>query len=265
MHSHHMKEIEAHFDLRSAKGAEKLRASLAGVQATFVCFTNRVGSNYFTDVIGRAGMGVRVAEEDFNSASVISTSIKNKLTSFVDYLAFIIERTKNNNTLFLKIGAAQLLWMANRGLLGDFFPNCRFVYLRRRDKIAQAVSLFLMNKTGRHLASDPTTVSENDIEFDEVALAKQLKWIVDNEAVFDYFFALHRLEPFEIFYEEFTKSPGSHLVKLADFCGVKPRNWLEVGAVMKQSDRITLQRTKINNELSRKMEKYFEIQKPSLE
>jgi LPS sulfotransferase NodH len=183
MGSHHRKEIEAHFILRSESGAQKLLASLRDVQTTFLCFTNRAGSNYLTELLYKVGFGVRVAEEDFNSSSAIAASKLYHMPAFDEYLAYVVKETERNGTLFCKIGSSQLFWLADQGFLSDFFPRAKFVFIRRRDKIAQAVSLYLAKPTGRYSddipGTGPVPVPVPVPVFDKVSIAEDLRFIIE--------------------------------------------------------------------------------------
>ena len=201
MSSHHKTEIEAHFPLRSAEGARQVRAELEGVQTVFVCFTNRVGSNLFTDLLDQAGFGVRVAEEDFNSSTVIAASTRRGFAAFDQYVAFMVRNTKLNGTFVAKIGPAQLLWLSNRGFIPDYFSDAKYIFVRRRDKIAQAVSLYIANATGRYKADDgPATEAAEILPFNKRMIADNLMHILSGERDLELFFQLHRVVPLEVWY-----------------------------------------------------------------
>jgi LPS sulfotransferase NodH len=262
MGSHHMAEIEATLALRSATGTARLREVLRGVRTVFLCFTNRVGSNLLTDILDQAGFGVRVAQEDFNSSTVLTASKNHNFNSFSEYLAFLVEITKKNDTCFWKIGAAQLLWLANRGFISDFMPDSKYVFVRRRDKIAQAVSLYIKNKTGQYLADQPRTVTEEP-QFDKNGIARELMWILDNEKIFTFFFTLHNVTALDIWYEGFIASPRASVLQVTKHCGFEQSQWVQPADVDLGRARVRRQGTELNAAFCAAMRREFAIEQSS--
>ena len=258
MQSHHMREIEAGLRLRSEAGTESLRDALRHVQVTFICFTNRAGSNLFTDFVSQAGFGVRIAQEEFNSSNVLTEAKKHSFQSFDEYLAYVVNTTKRNNTCFWKVGASQLLWIANRGLLSEFMPAAKYIYIRRRDKIAQAVSLYIMNRTGQYLKTIASN-QKGELSFDGQTIAKELMWILDSEKIFSFFFTLHNLAALEVWYEDFVISPRACIAEVAMFCGFADQPWINLEAVEVSKSQIKRQASPLNDIFCENMRRQFAI------
>ena len=259
MRSHHMKQIEAHFPLRSPGGLVELNKSIAGARTVFICFTNRVGSNLLTDLLNQAGFGVNIAEENFNAAKVLASSAINNLKDFASYLAYACKVTRRHDSIFLKIGAAQLMWLSNRGYVSDFFSDAKFLFIRRRDKLAQAVSLYIMNSTGQYLAG--MGPDNKSVAFDPKEIARQLKWIVDNESLFLYFFALHSVSPLEIWYEDLVSSPSQTLSAVARHCGLPDLDY-ETMALSAENATVKRQYATINDKFIKEMQRLFALAAP---
>jgi LPS sulfotransferase NodH len=261
MESHHKIEIEAALALRSAAGSQKLAQAAGLARVVFVCFTNRTGSNLLTDIVHQAGCGVRIAAEDFNSTTVLQTARDKGCSSFDEYLAFIIEQTTRNATCFLKIGASQLLWLSKRGFIADFMPNSRYIFVRRRDKIAQAVSLYVLNNTGEYLKSVGKRPRSRP-NFDRDAIAQELMWIVDNEKLFAYFFALHSLPFLEVWYEDFVRSPRDCMVEIAGHCGLAARSWLDLDNIRLDKAQVQRQRSGLKQSFYTRLKRDFAFAAP---
>jgi trehalose 2-sulfotransferase len=255
MASHHKSEIEQHFKLRSEGGTRSLLASLEGVRVVFLCFTNRVGSNYLTDLLSLAGYGVRVAEEDFNSSTAIAVSQRSGIDSYDSYLDHIVKATKRNGTCIWKIGAPQLLWLANRGFVPEFFSSAQYVFLRRKDKIAQAVSLYIANQTGKYVGD----ASETNLPFDKVLIARQLFQIAVGESHFSYFFALHNVLAYEVWYEDLVAEPRSSILELSERFGCAHEPWLNLDAVDETRSLIKKQSSTTNELLIERMHQSFQL------
>lgn len=264
MESHHKIEIEAALALRSAAGSQKLAQAAGLARVVFVCFTNRSGSNLLTDIVHQAGCGVQIAAEDFNSSEVLQTARDQGCSSFDEYLAFVIKRTTRNATCFLKIGASQLLWLSNRGFIADFMPNSRYIFVRRRDKIAQAVSLYILNNTGQYLRSAGKRPHSRP-NFDRDAIAQELMWIVDNEKLFAYFFALHDLPFLEVWYEDLVHSPRDCLVEIARHCGLAARSWLNLDNIGLHKAQVQRQRSELKQSFYNRLKRGFAFNTPAPE
>ncbi len=258
MQSHHKKEIEAFFPLRSVEGDADLKASLEGVKPTFICFTNRVGSNLLTSFLFHAGFGVRVAEEDFNSATVITASKDNGFGSFTKYLAHMCRKTQKNNTLFMKIGAPQLLWLANRGIVPDFFPNAKYIFVRRKDRIAQAVSLYIMNQTGKYLAHIPAK-TDREPDFNKEKIAESLNWILANEKDFEYFFSLHKISPLIVWYEDMLEDAPNVVRNISTFCGLESVAQFDFSELDPANAKVKSQHSDINEQFIAEMRRAFSL------
>jgi LPS sulfotransferase NodH len=257
MGSHHKTEIEAAFQMNSEEGTARLRSSLSGVQVVFLCFTNRVGSNYLTDLLNMTGYGIRVAEEDFNSSTAAAAAQRHAFKSYDSYLDHIVRATKRNDTCIWKIGPAQLLWMANRGFISDFFPDSKYLLLRRRDKLAQAVSLFAANTTGKYISDGSTT--DDALKFDKAEIARDLLQCCVGEAHLAYFYALHSIQPYELWYEDMIADPKACVAGISAWLGTREKPWLKLAAMDTGESLIVKQTSKSKDELLSKMRESFDL------
>jgi LPS sulfotransferase NodH len=233
---------------------------LKGIQVIFLCFTNRVGSNYLTDLLSLAGYGVRVAEEDYNSSTAIAVSKRHKINDYDAYLEHLVRTTARNGTCVWKIGPAQLLWLANRGFVPDFFPDARYIHIRRRNKIAQAVSLFLASQTGKYFGD--TSENGNIVPVDNLDasdIARHLLQILIGESHLEYFFALHNLKPYELWYEDLAAAPQSSILKLSEWLGYADASWLTIDSVDENRSLIKSQHSRTNDVLIEKMRSAFAL------
>ena len=257
MGSHHKTEIERTFQMNSEEGTLCLRSSLSGVQVVFLCFTNRVGSNYLTDLLNLTGYGIRVAEEDFNSSTALAAAQKHGFKSYDSYLDHIVKVTKRNDTCIWKIGPAQLLWLANRGFISDFFPESKYLLLRRRDKMAQAVSLYAANSTGQYVGDGRAT--DVTLNFNKVEIARVLLQCCVGEAHLAYFYALHGIHPYELWYEDMIADPRSCVAGISEWLGTSQKPWLKLVAIDAGESLITKQTSKSKEELLSRMRESFDL------
>jgi LPS sulfotransferase NodH len=107
------------------------------------------------------------------------------------------------------------------GLLSAAFGRTRFVYLRRGDVVAQAVSLLRAEQTGvwtetagerRQPAADPV------FDFGQVrGLARQIE---DDNAAWEAWFAAEGIQPYGVLYEELDADPVGIASGVLSFLGL---------------------------------------------
>jgi LPS sulfotransferase NodH len=100
----------------------------------------------------------------------------------------------------MKSGAEVLL----RGL-----PNLSYIWLRRRDKVAQAVSWYKAIETGRYtrLRDTPTNFNpEQEIEFNFKKIKSHLSALKSFDNGWRSFFASNGITPLAIFYEDLVEN-----------------------------------------------------------
>jgi LPS sulfotransferase NodH len=197
-----------------------------GVRVVFVCFINRSGSNYLLDLIQQLGLGAKPTDEVFNYDHVIERCRKNNIRSFSAYLAKIILANAKNRFCFLKIGGEQLFWLTKHGfLLQMMISNCapKFIFMSRTDKVAQAVSLYIAEATGRFsefkVENSRSSESELRIDYDPTKILDRLRYVDYQEHLFSLFFALHEIEFLSIKYEALDNNPKNILQEILRYVG----------------------------------------------
>jgi trehalose 2-sulfotransferase len=90
--------------------------------------------------------------------------------------------------------------------LSSVFPNLSYIWLRRRDKIAQAVSWYKAIQTGQYvaLADEPEQVLTNEIVFDFKAIKTYWSALRSFDNGWNYFFSSNRVDHFTVDYEDLT-------------------------------------------------------------
>ena len=91
--------------------------------------------------------------------------------------------------------------------LDQIFPNLRVVFVRRRDKVSQAVSLWkaIQDSAWSHEEGASPDASR-ELVFHFEAIDHLLRRIVDHEASWEAYFAENGIEPCRVVYEEFVAS-----------------------------------------------------------
>jgi trehalose 2-sulfotransferase len=99
------------------------------------------------------------------------------------------------------------------------FPQPRFVWLRRRDRVAQAVSFARAVQTGHWHHWDPPPRAAPTFRYDEVdALLRELDEL---EGAWAGWFEQQRVEPLELTYEELVSKPETDTLRVLDFLSLE--------------------------------------------
>jgi len=172
-----------------------------------VCFlaTPRCGSTMFGEALTSTG-AVGVCEEWFNLEYMYGwQQVTNLDFTLEEYLKWVIGHSTRNGVFCCKWHIAQVDNMIQNFKFGmDNFRFDHVFFLRRRDKIAQAVSFAksMLSDQFRHYEK---CKDDRLPEFSEIANA--LKLICNHEEYYKY--QLRKPEHFEIWYEDYQNlNPG---------------------------------------------------------
>jgi trehalose 2-sulfotransferase len=92
-------------------------------------------------------------------------------------------------------------------LLESVFPNLSYIWLRRRDKIAQAVSLFRASSSMSFVkTNDQRPTTGKKIDYDETKIAFYLSAIRQWDNGWRYFFESNGIQPLILEYEDLASS-----------------------------------------------------------
>ena len=223
----HSIEIEKEMPIWDGPGEADFSAMLRKqIKIVFVCFINRSGSNYLLDLIAQLGFGAKPTDEAFNSDQVIARCRRNNISSFAGYLAKIVMANAKDGFCFLKIGGEQLFWLTKHGLLSRMISAGtvpRFIFMSRADKIAQAVSFFIAETTGRFSEAKGGDRSDDEplIEYDAAKILSRLRYVDYQAHLFSLFFTLHGLDYLPITYETLLADPNDTLREILSYVGAE--------------------------------------------
>ena len=119
----------------------------------------------------------------------------------------------------------------NKDLPNYLYPNIKYIYLYRKDKVRQAISIEAARQSGQWLVTGREKVDEfTDYHYDFGVLAQELTWRLDAEERWEDIFAEFRIAPLVINYEHFMKTKAMTLSKIARYLGL-PLNELSEGDI----------------------------------
>jgi LPS sulfotransferase NodH len=229
---------EGKFDFSPHAEAPELTYLLASVP--------RAGSTHFSHILWRTGcLGAPLEYLNFDPAGPYAFAAASPEAQLELWRSVLRRRCSSNGVFGLKAFPLQLqqLQRTNPALLADVLatvlPRDRpryVVYLRRRNRVAQAVSYARASMSGvwrKEQESDgapPLTYSQEQLEAAERGIAFQ-------EDVWARMFHDLRIEPLAIWHEDVLANPAAAASAVAEFLGVTldPTAAVDVPQIVKQS------------------------------
>jgi trehalose 2-sulfotransferase len=127
-------------------------------------------------------------------------------------------------------------------LMAEQFPNLRYVWLSRDDKVRQAVSYFRATKTGQWWKILGVNADEQpetpEFDFDRIQYLERL--LLKHEAQWQKYFEEHDIDPLVLVYEEFAEYHAPAVREVLAFVGITHPEQMEVRPrLQRQSDSLT--------------------------
>jgi trehalose 2-sulfotransferase len=125
--------------------------------------------------------------------------------------------------------------------LDTVFPNLRIIFVRRRDKVPQAVSLWKALQTQQWRNEAEPTADDVGANYDYRAIDYLVNQLHYWDARWEDWFHATGREPIRIFYEEFVGSRAASVGRVLDALGIdppEPENGK--GPMRRQSDDLSL-------------------------
>lgn len=210
----HAFEIRNFFRERARAGERPLEAR----KVLFICFTNRCGSNFFSQAIASDGQ-LPVADEFLCWDVVHKYANEAGLTSIRHYLEWLSRRYESpSGYLVSKLSLSQLIFLYEEGILDEWTGCARFIHIFRRDTIAQAASLNIAWHTKRWTSADIGVEAKVPDDPDE--LFGIARTIALRNAYFQLIFDLLGITPLCVAYEDFVASPADWTRRVGRFLGL---------------------------------------------
>ncbi|BBK31109.1 LPS sulfotransferase NodH [Stella humosa] len=198
------------------------------IRSYVICASPRSGSTLLTTLLhGTGRMGVPA---EYLNPRFLQAEMSRRFDVLLDdgrivgprYLQALLDRRTTANGVFgIKILMAQMQsWtpvQQFRGLL----QGATFLWLRRRDKQAQALSMAMAQATQvwHRQAGDPEAPVPA-VKFDAAHLRRSLGIVLAEDFAWRQFFAINRTTPISVDYEDLVADPGMVCRSLADAVGV---------------------------------------------
>jgi LPS sulfotransferase NodH len=189
----------------------------AGGRAYLLCMTPRSGSSFLSDILGQTG-SVGIAKEHF------PTSPEDPLPSWLAQCgsledAFrILQEDAPSGYFGIKGGLFQMFPLISEGVFAG--PNSIFkhLYLTRRDRVGQAISLARAVKTNEWHSSD-APAPDPDLSFEDVLF--YLRYIRSMAADWETVFSALQINPLHLYYEDLITDPSGTFERIRQHLDVQ--------------------------------------------
>ncbi len=192
-----------------------------------IAFTMRCGSTLLCEYLTANGLG-RPTEYFQYPHGVKNAWLYDALgvskTDFKQMMQELIKQCSPNG-----IFGAKMLWYHKQALIEemqkhdphiqeieDIFPNTRWIYMQRKDKVAQAVSLWRAEYSGRWHSPDHAHKTKKP-KYNFRALYLMYVSILAEEQAWERYFKDQAITPFSFYYEDLLADPRKIISQIADF------------------------------------------------
>jgi LPS sulfotransferase NodH len=189
----------------------ELPATVQPKRGLVICITPRSGSTAISTMISNTTKSVDgflgYPAEYFNLGEDVLSARANHYgcQNFEEYVEkVLIESTDSSGTFSVKGDFIQLYPMLSSQAFKAVAPNVSFVYLHRRDIVAQAVSLA---RAHAHGVWNSSGAFSNAFELSDEEIANWASMIVSMDAAWSLWFSINKIQPVRVAYEDYIKSP----------------------------------------------------------
>ncbi|HUN22194.1 MAG TPA: Stf0 family sulfotransferase [Anaerolineales bacterium] len=204
-------------------------------KSIFICSTGRSGSSFFIDLMYNTGY-LGYPKEYFGNQRRIIRQEETKTKTFSDYLDFLNTNALTENKIFssklfpddlqdikenlLNAGFSQWNNTSDFQILEQFSPKVYFIWLTRRNKIKQALSLYRSFATNqwRYTETSKEKKQADAPSFSDIAY--YIQYVVSLDALWSDFFKQNNLLPLVLVYEDILLNPRLALENVFNFTEV---------------------------------------------
>jgi trehalose 2-sulfotransferase len=229
---------EGRFDFPPCAAAPAITYLLASVP--------RAGSTLFSHILWRTGcLGAPLEFLNFDPAGPYFFAARAPEAQRELWRSLLKRRTSPNGVFGLKAFPTQLqaLHEANPSLLAEVLATIlprggarRIVYLRRRDRVAQTVSLARAAMSGVW-RKEQEGREAGPLEYSDEALQAAERGIAFQEELWERMFRDLAIEPLRLWHEDVLAGPAEAAARVADYLGVEidPAAAIAIPEIRKQT------------------------------
>lgn len=242
-------EIELEQSSLKIGNISKLNA-LSDVHFVFICFTNRSGSNWLSELLGRH-RSLNQAGEPYNFDQILRICKKENISSIVDYFIWQVENKKTADAYFVsKISWDQLYYLTKIGVIPPLAKQSRFIQINRMNILSQSVSYLKALQSAQWTSMHE--VNDVELKYDGLKLIQTMKQIRLSRSMFDLYYSVFGVPKIIINYENLEKNTRMVLLRITDFIGLG-----DAVFNLKKETKIKIQRDGLSEEFIKKFKREF--------
>lgn len=180
----------------------------------WIAFTPRSGSTWLGRVLGESGVLGRPLEY-FNLKAAKYAIERSGATSMQEYYRYLKRDRQTNGVFGAEVAINHLKKLIDEGYNAVIDETDFWFFLRRRDFVAQSVSLYKARET-RIFHSDQSAQADLMVKYDKEKIMNNALQVLSAEYNWAQFFASSQITCEELWYEDMVKLDDSAL--LTKFC-----------------------------------------------
>jgi len=215
-------------------------AECTPLKSYLICAVPRTGSYLLCDMLQATGVAGK-PNEYFSPSYQKHWSERWGSEDYGSYLRRVVEiGTTPNGIVGVKshpwqfnhfatqaAGRAPVQYSERPSVLEQWFPDLHYVWLRRRDKLRQAVSYARSLQTNIWWDADlepvpNATPNPDALTFDFDLITQSVARLVEEEDMWRRYFVATKIEPLTIFYEDLVRDPEGSVRAVLDMLRVQP-------------------------------------------
>jgi trehalose 2-sulfotransferase len=185
-----------------------------------IAMTPRSGSSWLTELMASTNVAGNPGE--FFNHRLIEGSINYyNCVNLEDYLKCLKGDQSSPNGVFGIEVTMDQLNLVLKGCSFDklFSDTTKFIYLTRRDFVAQGISLYTAIETGR-FHSYQTNLPAKKPKYDENGIKKWILHILNQERAWEHFFMEKKIHPLRIYYENLVENTSAVITEMLDYLNI---------------------------------------------
>lgn len=211
-----------------------------------LAFTNRSGSNYLAECMQLTGIS-GLAGEWFNHPAVKNYCDLHEIKTLQGYIRAIARSKKGpENRFAAKVSWAQLYFLTRIGMFNQLMIRPKFILIRRRDLLNQAISFFIAQHTKKWTSTQHGTATVDSLVMNKKALVKIVNGLAFANSMFETYFSVFGVEYVQVYYEDLIADPKTELNKISNFVSNNPLSEKSFDALKAGTKKS--QSTQINHE-----------------
>ncbi|MEA3642698.1 MAG: Stf0 family sulfotransferase [Lamprobacter sp.] len=229
---------QAMFDFERTEQTPKLICIIAS--------TPRCGSTFLGQVL--QSQGYAVPHEYLNTVHIPYLAhrwglIRDKKVELNEYLRACFRWRTNPQGIFsLKAHWSQFQPFLEKGIIVPWLKNSRFIYIRRKDLLGQAISYEIASQTGKWGSMERQS---REPVYDGQSIERRLKNLAQQNMAWSVFFAKNNIKWVEVNYESFIEETEKSLACIKK--EITPEFELEKCEEKKGSSEMKIQRNAVND------------------